>query len=144
MASETRNPWNVYREVFRSIQTLLHCHVCIMFLCCPVCSVQCGPWISQLFILAWVWGCSLEQVYSVSSGKENPPEGHQAHKRCVLSFQHRAMLAQCIPAVTLGMLRQTLGYCFFHWRAFPSTQAADFKHFRNTPVLTEIRLVIDF
>lgn len=108
---------------------------------------MCWPWISRLFILAWVWGCSLEHVHSVSSGEENPQEGHQAHKpfgsRCVLSFQHRAVLAQCIPALALGMLQQALGYCF-HLKAFSSTQAADFKYFRNIPGLTEICLVIDF
>lgn len=82
-------------------------------------AIRAQPWVAWVSVLAWVsilaWvsGCSLEQVHGVSSGEENPQEGHRARRRQVSSFQ----FTQCLPSLALGMPQQALGYCF-HRKVF--------------------------
>lgn len=113
-AGKTRSPWNAYTEVVSprsfTLQVLLHCHVYI--LCLPrhsnpegnKCSTPRFPVVRPCLGVSWWPGAS--------------PRGHRARKtfgsrRQGLSFQHTAVLAQCLPSLALGLLQQVLGY-YFH------------------------------
>lgn len=80
---ETRNPWNACREVVSPCSPSPHRSCCTAMPTSCACAATAAwrgicapPRVSQLPILVWMSGSILDQVCRVSSGEENPQEGH--------------------------------------------------------------------